>query len=339
MRWAVLLSICGLLAVLLMCSSPQPAQAVRTAPGGADWQMPYVFSQTLFLPFLDAFNPSIFDIHNQESVRYFYNHAYAVAAVAAGWTGSVSACTPGDTTAEFKASVLQRINFYRQMAGVPLLSAFNDTYNQRAQAAALMMSANASLNHNPPLDWKCYSNDGKLGAGSSNLALGAYGPGAIDLYMSDDGVGNTPLGHRRWLLYPPTLEMGSGDIPYGAGGSASNSLYVFDYPHWSARPPTRDEFVAWPPAGFVPYTLVSARWSFSYPGANFTTAVVSVSASAGSRAVTPFTPVNGYGDNSLTWQVAGSFAPDTFSVDIQGVMINNAARDFHYQVITFDPAK
>ncbi len=50
--------------------------------------------------------------------------------------------------------------------------------------------------------------------------------------MIDNGTNNSAAGHRRWLFYPQTRSMGSGDVPGGQlNGSAvasANALRVFD---------------------------------------------------------------------------------------------------------------
>ena len=114
------------------------------------------------------------------------------------------------------------------MGGVPPVESLKADYNQKAQAAALMMSVNGKLSHDPPSSWDCYSSDGKTGAGNSNLYLGVFGPDAISGYIYDPGSGNYPVGHRRWILYPQTKHMGTGDIPPVSGEWKSNALWVFD---------------------------------------------------------------------------------------------------------------
>ena len=52
---------------------------------------------------------------------------------------------------------MNRINYFRAMAGVGDDITFDSTYNTKAQAAALMMSANQALSHSPPADWDCFS--------------------------------------------------------------------------------------------------------------------------------------------------------------------------------------
>ncbi len=305
------------------------------------------FTQTIFIPYINAENPQPFDIHVLARVRELYFAHYAKSIPPAGWTGSVAACDPGDTSTEFKAAVLERINYFRQMAGIPLLTGLNNTFNQKDQAAALMMSANSALNHDPPSSWSCYTSTGHDGAGSSNLYLGRFGPDAISGYVQDPGSNNTALGHRRWVLYPQTQEMGTGDIPSGTPNWSANALYVFDTHIWDPRPPTRDPFVAWPPAGFVPYSVVYARWSFSLAGAGFSGANVLVSNGGQNVPVTRYPTADGYGENTLAWIINGMSdgqswplpaAETVYQVDITNVLVAGSPKEFHYQVTIFDPS-
>ena len=239
--------------------------------------------------------------------------------------------------------MLRRINYFRSMAGVPSLRSLSDAYNLKAQAAALMMSANRALSHSPPSTWICYTPEGAQGAGSSDLFLGVYGPAAVSGYMMDPGSGNTAAGHRRWILFPPTQQMGTGDIPPTGGYPASNALWVFDT--FSPRPATREAFVAWPPSGYVPYQVVFARWSFSYPNADFTAATVTMKSGGADVGLSQWPVVNGYGENTLVWTPAGAIgdswpkpAQDTaYSVTVQNVLIGGQNRSFTVDVIVFDP--
>ena len=125
--------------------------------------------------------------------------------------------------------------------------------------------------------WLCYTGDGANAAGNSNLAIGGAGPAAISLYILDNGSNNTAVGHRRWILYPQTQTMATGDVSASGGYPAANATWVFDSNYGGPRPDTRDGFVSWPPPGFVPYPTVWNRWSFSYPNADFAAATVTVS--------------------------------------------------------------
>jgi len=140
------------------------------------------------------------------------------------------------------------VNYFRAMAGLPAVS-HEAVKNAKSQQAALMMTANGMLNHVPPPSWICYSADGAEAAGKSNLAS-LPGPPAVALYMFDPGGGNTAVGHRRWILYPRQVELGTGST------DNANDLWVIGT--FGSRPAT-PEIVAWPPVGFVPYQLVYPR--------------------------------------------------------------------------------
>jgi uncharacterized protein YkwD len=288
------------------------------------------------------------DTGNREASRAFYLTYYQDAAAPPhGWTGNRTTCEAGTTSSAFRDAVLLRINYFRAMAGVPAEVTFDATYTAKAQQAALMMSAHNQLSHSPPASWTCYTPDGAQAAGKSNLALGTFGWNAITAYMKDYGTGNGAVGHRRWLLYPQTQNMGSGDVP-SDGGAAANALWVFDSHMWEPRPPTREPYVAWPPPGFVPYQVVFPRWSFSYAGADFSQAAVTMTQGGQSVSVSLETVATGYGENTIAWIPNGLSssaswprpAADTpYAVTISNVAVSGSPRSFTYDVVVMDPAQ
>ena len=289
----------------------------------------------IFLPLIFTNSPFL-DTQNRQLVKSYYLNDYLGSeGIVSGWNGNVSTCDPGTTSDGFKNAVAQRINYFRTMAGVPSIVTLDPIYNQKAQAAALMMSANGTLSHNPPSSWKCYTADGDEAAGSSNLAMGMYGPGAISGYMSDSGSNNTAVGHRRWILYPQTQKMGTGDVISGWGW---NSLWVFDHDNmWGTRPETREAFVAWPPPGYVPLQVVYSRWSFSYARAGFSSSTVSMNCTGTDIPVTVYSIQNGYGENTIVWEPVQSLSPETTCiVNITNVNIDNTPQDFQYEITIFD---
>lgn len=288
------------------------------------------------------------DLSERETVRLFYKTVYKASdGVSSGWTGSVSTCTSGDTTANYKDAVLRRINWFRAMAGVPAHVQLDATFNRKAQQAALVMAANNNLNHYPPSSWTCNNPEATEAAGSANLALGQAGADSIAGYIEDSGSNNTAVGHRRWIFYPQTQTMGTGDVT-GSGNSNANALWVFDNRFGADRPTVRDDFVAWPPPGYVPYTTVYPRWSFSYPNADFSTAAVSMSENGVPISARKEALSSGIGENTLVW-LAGTYTDgmqwsrpnvgsDThYTVQISGVKINGVSRSFSYTVKVFDP--
>lgn len=286
---------------------------------------------------------------SREAARLFYRTVFASSNnVASGWSGDLSTCTAGDTHSDYKAATLRRINWFRAMAGVPASIGLDSTYNRKAQQTALMMSAQGALSHYPDSAWACYTAEGAEGARNSNLSLGQAGADSVaNGYIRDQGSNNAPVGHRRWLLYPQTKIMGVGDVtPSAANTLSANAVWVFDGNSGATRPTVRDDFVAWPPAGFVPYTTVYPRWSLAYPGADFSGASVSMTENGRALATRLETLQNGYGEPTLVW-LPGTYtdgsswsrpsADTVYQVTVSNVRVGGQTRSFSYSVTVFDP--
>jgi len=281
------------------------------------------------------------DTWDRDAVIASYDAEFDRVEPAMGFTGDVDSCSPGTTSPPFRNSVFQRVNWYRQMAGLDTIteSTASSTDNQQA---ALMMAAEGALSHSPAGGWACHTSDGAFAASKSNLALGIAGVEAIDAYMQDFGAANTRVGHRRTMLYPQLQEMGTGDVPAGEGNWASNTLFVFDSNLWDDRPAVREtrDFVAWPPSGYVPAEAVWGRWSFSLAGADFSAATVSVVGPNGSVAVEILERIQSSGriapEASIVWAVNGDpdsamFSEPTtgdecYGITIAGVTVSGAAQ-------------
>lgn len=265
-----------------------------------------------------------------------------------GWSGNLDDCEPGDINESYRAAVLMRVNYYRLMAGVPQLAGFRSDFNQQAQAAAALMSVNNKIVHDPDEEWlKCSHLEGE-GVWYSNALDKKNGPDAVDAYMRDD---NEPLvALRRYIIFPQTRWMGDGDVPVTFGYGAVNALRVIDENYFAPRPPTRNEYVAWPPAAYVPYQVVPGAWSFSYSGADFSQAIVTMKKNGLPKSVTRYPPMacpddpeGCYGESTLVWK-AGDWGPwpdpgadTTYSVTVSKVLVNGILRSFTYNVIVFDP--
>jgi len=287
------------------------------------------------------------DVSSRQQSQAFFNSVYTASEnTPLTFTGNVSSCSPGTTNALFKDAVLLRINWFREMAGVTDNISLQPSFNTSAQDASLIMAANGLLTHTPPSSLTCYTSSGDDAAGSSNLALGTLGWGSVTGYIEDSGSNNAAVGHRRWLLHPPTEEMGTGDIPATSTSSATNSIWVFD-DNIFANGPMRDGYVAWPPPAYVPHTVVPARWSFSLGDANFNNATVSMTRN-GSAISTVLEPVSsGAGLNTLVWIPLGLDADngepwpqptsdETLNVQLNNVLVNGTPTSFSYDVEIFD---
>lgn len=281
----------------------------------------------------------------RDQVAQLYTRSYVPgSSVPLHWMGSVSGCNPGTTNLEHQQAVLDRVGYFRALVDLPAVTLLSGMTTAQAQAAALMMTANNALSHFPPMTWLCYSADGASGAASSNIALGLNGVRAMDIFMDDFGPNNTAVGHRRWILFPPRAAMATGDT-VGAATTfrSANSLFVFG--PTNTRPATPNG-VAWPPAGFVPYQNLPAksnRWSWSYPGADFTSATVTVTGPGGPIPVTLETPGTGFGDNTLVFLPAGipyakPAADTTYTIKIAGITGSGVPSSTEYSVTVIDPA-
>lgn len=301
--------------------------------------------------------PFVVNGASREEVRAFYNTVYKAAEgpVDVQWTGNFATCTPGTIAQSIIDRAQLRINYFRAMAGLPADVVLTADLNATAQAGAFLNSANNDTSHTPPTTWKCYSQQGADGAGS-NLIGGSTTPDrefkSIDAWMDDSSPGNEPVGHRRWILLPSQAAMGYGDVPVTNGGppngnTGTKALYVFGT-RKPQRPMPRDEFVAWPPKGYLPYQLVSPRWSFSILGADFANTTVTLTRNGATLPVTIEHRGNsGFGEVTLVWiqdsqrnffgRPPVPTADETYTVAINNVMIGGAARNFTYNVVIFDP--
>ncbi len=279
---------------------------------------------------------------SRAEVAAFYNATMLPAfSVPMQWTGSTQGCVAGTTSAEYKAAVVNTVNSFRILAGLPGNVSLNLTHSAMAQQAALMMEANSQLSHSPPASWSCYTSDGATAAGSSNLALGNAGPNAVRAYIADSGTPS--LGHRRWVLYSRLGEVGTGDT------TRANTLWVFGGTV-AAPAAVAETGVAWPARGFVPWTSKVADpshpWSFSLPGADFSGASVEMSNDQGKVLsvgnVGQLSP--GYGDNTMSWNLTAgasewsrSPADTKFNVRISNVKVGGQTKSFDYSVTFFVP--
>lgn len=268
--------------------------------------------------------------------------------------GSKLLCSAGTLTEDNFRKVLQKINYFRRFVGLNDDIVFDDSYNKLAQKAALIMYANDMLNHHPPGNCRCYSEDGFDGASHSNLYSASYEEGIpepITAFVADYG-GNREVGHRRWLLYSRAKIMG-----YGAT-KGSSALYVITE---KKRSLPNQEYICYPPKGYVPYQLIFKRWSLSIPtnsDCDFTKAKVSMRMKNGAVLKTNIVCSKeyqqGYGDPTLAWEVG--FMPPDFSLEmrksafnkksifdnpinvkVDSILVGKEYKSFNYSVTIIDP--
>lgn len=338
---------------------------------------------------LSAFCGSIFpqlalpeiDTQDRWQVREFFQTVYQFGDDATmQWRGDYSTADPGSVSPEWLEATRVRINFYRQLAGIPTVGEFDPIWNAKCQASSLIMSGNNTISHYPGENWLFWTPEGAEAA-TGNLALHTAGRDSIDGYMVDHGSTQYPdsndiVAHRRWILYPKTTTMGSGCAPgkvevddqdkLFVKYSMTNTLWVKPPEWWNLpRPDTRDDFVAWPPPGYVPSDLVWSRWHFSYPDADFDAATVSMTRDGTSVPVFPEERVSTSDgllvapETGIIWIADPDYIPttdpefmptthqqnwptpdsdETIEVQVKNVRINGQFHDFTYSVTIFDAA-
>lgn len=263
------------------------------------------------------------------------------------WTGDLSGCNAGTLPASVLDKVLLRINYFRKMTGLGPVR-FTAERNRLAQHAALIMLANKRLSHYPDTSWRCYSEEGKRGAGASNLGLTSL-ERIITEFIEDPGAGNAACGHRRWVLYSAASEFGFGAAMDTSHYSfAAEALYVTGSRNPGAAKP---EYIAWPPKGYVPDTLVFPRGSFSLPGTarsvNLSKARVRMQGSDGSTIPVSLNPLHTVGDPGITWEILPAnqdlaafrlkWRNKPVKVTVDGILVDGAAKSWEYTFIMLAP--
>lgn len=271
---------------------------------------------------------------DREAARQDYLANYAGSAWSyseLNWTGNADNCIPGTFSQTVQDKMLQRLNYYRRLAGCNNMLTASPGKNNWAQHAALIMQANNFLTHSVPNTAKCFTAEGGTGA-AGNLAVHNQSANPIDMWMDDDNQ-DIPVGHRRWSIHTKASSLGQ--------GMAGN--YACQYIRSDNASNGYTNFIAYPAAGYQPRNLAYTEWIFTIPGANFSNADVRIygpngpissevrdkSTDFSGDASIVFRPVNNAINLSSTEDI-------TYSVLISGVA-NAPQTNYCYQVIIFDP--
>lgn len=293
-------------------------------------------------------DPGKINVRSIPAVKNAVRKIIAAGKVPPNWTGNIDAGNAGTVSPAYHLAILKSVNLFRALAGLkPVV--FDSALSDKCKQAALMMSANQTLNHFPPQSFRFYTTDGDEAAGNSNLFLGLAGANTVPGYIEDSGVGNEIVGHRRWILWSQSQVMGSGDVLGSGQFPPANALWVLPSTV-SPLPSTRRGFVAWPYEGSIPNTLVFRRWSFGVPSADFSNATVKVKLKNKNVPVTIVDRTsNGFGDNTIVFQPSGVFTagsflshlvapkrPITYVVTVGNVgLITGSKKTFRYRVKVF----
>lgn len=225
------------------------------------------------------------------------------------WSQGAARCDLGALPDATRQASLEWVNYYRGLVG---LAAVTEDRSDRApaQSCAVLLERNGQLTHTPPATWACANLMGREAARRSNLSGNPGFPMspwyAVRGWIDEGRDLSNTLGHRRWLFSP---ELRS--VSYGQTGSfACMTLGL------GARDGRAPQWVAWPPAGWVPTGVMSTIWSFSKEGVGAAGTQVEVFRDGVPIRVTAAARQPGLGDDTVSWEVATVTPGSTYRVRV-----------------------
>lgn len=240
------------------------------------------------------------------------------------WNGRVGGCNQGTIDSEIQNKVVDRINYFRRNAGVPEVL-FDEATNEYCQKAALMMTANNALSHEPSKTWRCWSSEGAYAAKHSLLIKEANTSMAVTYIMDDK---NPSAGNRRWLLYPNGRVYGHGSTNDYAVIWALDDSGSADTAEYMSKP------ISWPPKGYLPQLMLMENWTFSlYADLVNATVIVSQDGKPLDVNVQPY--VAGYGAPTLVFKPNYNKNTLPAKSDFEVQVSLSDGRQFNYVVHTF----
>ena len=240
------------------------------------------------------------------------------------WNGRVGGCNQGTIDSKIQNKVVDRINYFRRNAGVPEVL-FDEATNEYCQKAALMMTANNALSHEPSKTWRCWSSEGAYAAKHSLLIKEANTSMAVTYIMDDK---NPSAGNRRWLLYPNGRVYGHGSTNDYAVIWALDDSGTTDTAEYMNKP------ISWPPKGYLPQLMLMENWTFSLY-ADLVNATVIVSQDGKPLDVNLQPYVAGYGAPTLVFNPNYNKNTLPAKSDFEVQVSLSDGRQFNYVVHTF----
>ncbi len=252
------------------------------------------------------------------------------------WTGAYKKCIAGRISDTAQILFLKRLNYFRRLAGLPDDCILSDTLNYYCQKAALIMAASDDLSHNPDGSWKCFSMDGQTGASHSNLGLGYHSTSSLSGQIRDDGLFNTSVGHRRWILLPNRRVFGHGSTDNSMSLWTLSTSFIDNQNYSDSLMSAYSiEYVTFPPADYSPMEFNHYRWSFSMTEADFSKAKVEVYYNGKAVNVRIELIKQGYGLNSIVWTSGLTFIQNDKEPKVK-VKISNVDHNKNYEyTVTF----
>lgn len=207
--------------------------------------------------------------------RVYYTEVKGKKIANTGWDGESAVCIAGSMPDSTLYKVLNRVNYYRQNAGIVLPMNLSRERVQKCQEAAVMYTSKGIFTREPrPETHQCFTEGAKEAALVSQAILESNPAQTVTIFMDDSK--SVEMVNRMSILNPEALDMGF--------GSAENNS-VFWLLDVSGAPDSnyyKTHAVTWPPAGLCPKMLVFKKWTFSL-AADLSSATVKITNSTGAE--------------------------------------------------------
>jgi len=187
--------------------------------------------------------------------RIVYQTKNGVKRAATGWDGSSNLCKAGSLPDSTLYKVIDRINYFRQNAGVKQPMALSMDKVKKCQEAAVMFAPLGIFSREPkPETHQCYTRNAAEAAANAQAILEANPAQCVTIFMDDRK--SDELINRRSILNP-------GSQYAGFGSAENNSVFwLLDLAPTADSARYKTHFVAWPNR-YCPKMLFMDKWTFS----------------------------------------------------------------------------
>lgn len=193
-----------------------------------------------------------------EEIRNFKSaHPFSLVADTYDVYPNIASEEAGKLSGKSRKNILNALNFYRYIAGIPADVEYDEELEYYAQAGTTLLTKVGELTHYPDQPSgvsDAFYEDGYKGTSSSNLGMGYSNLTAAlkNGWMNDGDASNIDrVGHRSWCLNPHMGKTG-----FGHSGQYT-SMYSLDE---SGTGKVNPAYVQWP-AQTMPVEYFSGPWS------------------------------------------------------------------------------
>jgi tetratricopeptide (TPR) repeat protein len=187
--------------------------------------------------------------------RILYQTKNGVKRAATGWDGNSNLCKAGSLPDSTLYKVIDRINYFRQNAGVKQPLALSMDKVKKCQEAAVMFAPIGIFTREPKTEThQCYTRNAAEAAANAQAILEANPAQCVTIFMDDRK--SDEMVNRRSILNP-------GSRYAGFGSAENNSVFwLLDLAPTEDSAWYKTHFIAWPNR-YCPKMLTMDKWTFS----------------------------------------------------------------------------